>query len=267
MFEPGAGVAFLGNTRWGWVSSSFNLERRFITHVLNDSTSRFSVAEALSKIDYPNYRDIGYGHNLFGDPEMSLWLSVDGNLRVEGPIEIEFGGPQHLQYQVFDGDSQLSGARVCLYMPGELFEVGFTDNAGHVLFDIEPQDEGYMTVTATKPGYIPAQVIAVIGTPAGVDDEEILPESPVVYQNFPNPFNPSTTIEFNLPEQSRVDLKIYDIRGRLVKNVASKEFPAGLNQVIWDGKNDGDKNVTSGIYFYKFVSGPTVSIRQMTIIK
>lgn len=267
MFEPGSGVAFLGNTRWGWVSSSYNLERRFITHVVADSTSRLSVAEALSKIDYPNYRDIAYSHNLFGDPEMSLWLSVDGNLRVEGPTEIEFGEPQNLQYQVSDGDNYISDAKVCLYMAGELFEVGFTDNEGHVLFDIEPQDEGYMTITATKQGYIPDQITAAIGTPAGVDDEVKLPESPVVFQNFPNPFNPSTTIEFNLPEGGRVDLEIYDIMGRQVRNLASKEFPAGLNQVIWDGKNDSRRNVTSGIYFYKFISGPTVSIRQMTIVK
>ncbi len=267
MFEPGSGVAFLGNTRWGWVSSSYNLERRFVTHVLTDSTSRLSVAEALSKIDYPNYRDITYCHNLFGDPEMSLWLSVDGNLRIEGPTEIEFGEPQNLLYQAYDGDNRLSGVKVCLYMPDEIFEVGITDNAGHVRFDIEPLNEGYMTATATKPRYIPAQMTAAIGTPAGVDDDVELPESPVVHQNFPNPFNPSTTIEFNLPEQSRVDLKIYDIRGRLVKDLAAKEFPAGLNQVIWDGKNDADENVTSGIYFYKFISGPTVSVKPMTIVK
>ena len=267
MFEPGSGVAFLGNTRWGWVSSSYNLQRKFLTHVVADSTSRLSVAEALSKIDYPNYRDIGYSHNLFGDPEMSLWLSVDGNLRVDGPTEIDFGEPQNLQYQVSDGDNHLSDVKVCLYMAGELFEVGFTDNEGFVFFNIEPQDEGYMTITATKQRYIPDQITAAIGTPAGVDDEVKLPESPVVFQNFPNPFNPSTTIEFNLPEGGRVDLEIYDIMGRQVRNLASKEFPAGLNKVIWDGKNDFRRSVTSGIYFYKFISGPTVSIRQMTIVK
>ena len=124
-----------------------------------------------------------------------------------------------------------------------------------------------MTVTATKQRYIPAQVTAIVGSPADVDDEKILPESPIAYQNFPNPFNSSTTIEFDLSERSRVDLKIYDIRGRLVKNLVSKEFPAGLNQLLWNGKNDAGRNITSGIYFYKFTSGPTVSIRQMTIIK
>jgi hypothetical protein len=267
IFEPGSGVAFLGNTRWGWVSSSYNMERRFVTHVLADSTSRLSVAEALSKIDCPNYRDIGYCHNLFGDPEMSLWLSVDGNLQVEGPTEIEFAGPQDLLYRVSDGNNNISGARVCLYMPDEIFEVGVTDNAGHVRFDIEPLNEGYMTVTATRPRYIPAQMTAVIGSPAGIDDEVEKPESPTVYQNFPNPFNPSTTIEFDLPQRDRVNLTIYDITGRLVKNLASKEFPAGLNRVTWDGRNNASENITSGIYFYKFTCGPTVSIKQMTILK
>jgi hypothetical protein len=70
LFEPGGGIAFLGNTRWGWVSSSHYLELKFIEHIFDDSTSRISEAEALSKIDYPNYMDLGYGHTLFGDPEM-----------------------------------------------------------------------------------------------------------------------------------------------------------------------------------------------------
>jgi hypothetical protein len=267
LFEPGAGVAFLGNTRWGWVSSSYNLERRFLIHVLNDSTSVLSVAEALSKIDCPNYRDIGYGHNLFGDPSMSIWLSVDGHLSLEGPTELEVGQPQQVQYTVFNGPDRIAGATVCLYKPGEIFEVATTNSAGHASFNIEPQNDGYLTITATMPRYIPSQITAIIGTPAGIDDEPELPEKPVVYQNYPNPFNPRTTIEFYLPARGRADIAIFDIGGRLVRELASGQFAAGSNRVFWDSKDNSGQAVSSGIYFYKFSSGSTVSVKQMTVVK
>jgi hypothetical protein len=268
MFEPGAGVAFLGNTRWGWVSSSYNLERKFVEHVFYDSTSIISVAEALSKIDYPNSRDIVYGHNLFGDPEMSLWRSVDGFLDVSGPTEL---GPEEiyedLRYAVtIDGDP-VTDARVCLYKAGEVFEIAYTDRDGTAIFDPIYANDGFMTVTATLQNAIPAQLTVVIGSPVGIDEEIELPENPVVFQNFPNPFNPATTVEFDLPEAAEVDLKIYDIRGRLVKILASREFQAGRNSVVWDGDDNSGSKVASGLYFYKFESGTISMVKQMTILK
>jgi hypothetical protein len=91
LFEPGGGVAFLGYTRWGWVSSSFRMENKFLQRIFVDSTSQLGVAEALSKTDYPNSMDIVYGHNLFGDPEMAMWLEVPGRLSIEGPSSIIAG--------------------------------------------------------------------------------------------------------------------------------------------------------------------------------
>ena len=267
LFEPGGGVAFLGNTRWGWVSSSYNMEKKFLEHIFNDSTSRLSEAEALSKIDCPNYRDIGYGHTLFGDPEMRLWTSIEGNLTLDGPTRINLGQPIEINYTVHDGAYPIQGTQVCLYLPGYAFNIGITDENGGVRFEITPEFDGVATVTATKQNFIPAQLEVVIGSPAGIDDEIIIPKSPKIYQNYPNPFNSSTVIEFELPRDAFVDLDIFDIRGRLVKRLASQHYSAGENSIVWDGNNENHENVASGIYLFRFSSGNSVEIKQMTLLK
>lgn len=267
LFEPGGGVAFLGNSRWGWVSSSYNMERKFLEHIFDDSTSRMSEAEALSKIDYPNYRDIGYGHTLFGDPEMRLWTSVQGDLAIEGPGRLRLGQPIEVTYSVYIGTDPIPGAKVCLYLPGYIFDVNVTDENGEVSFEITPQYDGVATVTVTKQNFIPAQLELVIGSPAGVDDEITIPESPSISQNYPNPFNSSTVIKFELPRGDFVDLDIYDIGGRLVKRLASQYYPTGENSIIWDGSNGDHEKVASGIYLFKFSSGNKVEIKQMTLLK
>jgi flagellar hook assembly protein FlgD len=84
----------------------------------------------------------------------------------------------------------------------------------------------------------------IVGSPAGVEDEEItIPGSARIHQNYPNPFNNSTIIEFELPQAAFVDLDIYDISGRLVKNLASRRFPVGIYQISWDGSNEDNESV------------------------
>ena len=263
LFEPGAGVAFLGNSRWGWVTSSYNMEKQFLIHVFDDSTSRISEAEALSKIDCPNYRD-----TLFGDPEMRMWRTVEGNLSLEGPTDIDLGNqPVNVMYTARVDGNPIQGAEVCLYLAGDLFLTSLTDQNGTVQFDIIPQYDGVMTATVTKQNYIPDQLHVILGSPAGTDDEVIIPKSPEVYQNYPNPFNGSTIISFDLPKEMPVDLDIYDIGGRLVKKLSTGEYPAGTNAITWDGSNNRSEKVSSGIYFFKFTAGNTVSIKQLTLLK
>jgi hypothetical protein len=268
LFEPGAGVAFLGNSRWGWVTSSYNMEKKFIEHVFDDSTSRISEAEALSKIDCPNYRDIGYGHTFFGDPEMRMWKVIEGSLALGGPTYLDLGNqPVILVYTVSMDGNPVQGAEVCLYLPGDLFLTGISDEDGAAQFEIIPQYDGIMTATATKQNHIPDQLQVVLGSPAGTDDEIIVPRSPEIFQNYPNPFNSSTIISFELPEETTVDLDIYDIGGRLVKRLGTRLFPAGTNNISWDGSNGSSGEVSSGIYFYKFTAGEKVSVKQMTLLK
>jgi hypothetical protein len=87
-------------------------------------------------------------------------------------------------------------------------------------------------------------------------------------QNFPNPFNPMTTIEYELPRGSAVSLRVYDVRGRLVKTLmALPEQPAGHYTSVWDGRDDAGLEVSSGVYVYRLEAGNEVITRRMAVIR
>ncbi len=73
----------------------------------------------------------------------------------------------------------------------------------------------------------------------------------VLNQNYPNPFNPTTTISFSLPENSSVELNIYNIKGQKVRSLLDDQRDKSSHSIVWNGKNDNGNSVSSGIYFYK----------------
>ena len=77
------------------------------------------------------------------------------------------------------------------------------------------------------------------------------PKDYKLHNNFPNPFNPSTKIAFELPKASHVSLIIYDVLGREVAEIANQDYPAGYNVVTWNGLNRNGEQVSSGVYFYR----------------
>ncbi len=85
--------------------------------------------------------------------------------------------------------------------------------------------------------------------------------------NFPNPFNPSTTIEFVLPKAEHLSVKVYDLRGKLVSTLVDEQRAAGPGQVVWAGTNDQGGEVSSGVYFYQLKAGDEVRVRKMSLIK
>lgn len=86
-------------------------------------------------------------------------------------------------------------------------------------------------------------------------------------QNFPNPFNPSTTIKFSIPQNSTVTLAIYDAMGNLVKTLTNEALAAGKHEVNWNGDNNSGTKVSSGIYFYKLTAGSFTLTRKMVMMK
>ena len=85
--------------------------------------------------------------------------------------------------------------------------------------------------------------------------------------NFPNPFNPSTTINYNLSEKGLVDFSIYDIVGRKVVTLVNDIKTHGSHSIIWDGLNANGKQVSAGMYFYKFEAGNFKMTKKMILLK
>ena len=87
-------------------------------------------------------------------------------------------------------------------------------------------------------------------------------------QNYPNPFNPTTTISFSIPEEIKVDISVYNIKGQKVRTLTNNNFDRGNHSVIWNGYNDSGKLVGSGVYFYKMnLNGKSESVKKCLLLK
>lgn len=86
-------------------------------------------------------------------------------------------------------------------------------------------------------------------------------------QNYPNPFNPSTTIRYEIPEKGKVEVSIFDLNGKLIKNLVNRYQTAGSHQIVWKGENQAGQKVASGFYIYSVKFNNTVSSKKMLLIK
>jgi hypothetical protein len=104
------------------------------------------------------------------------------------------------------------------------------------------------------------------GVATGVD----MPELPTVFalhQNSPNPFNPITTIRFDLPVSADVTLSVYGVKGQRVRILLNGQMTAGRKSVKWDGRSDTGTAVASGVYFYRLSAGEFMETRKMILIR
>ena len=86
-------------------------------------------------------------------------------------------------------------------------------------------------------------------------------------QNFPNPFNPTTTIRYYIAEQGRVTLNIYNVRGQLVRRVVKDVLPVGPQEFVWNGTDDNSTPVATGMYFYRLTVGGKSYTKKMMLLK
>ncbi len=88
-----------------------------------------------------------------------------------------------------------------------------------------------------------------------------------VAQNYPNPFNPTTNISFNIPKDSDVEVSVYNVLGQKVKTLAKDRFSAGTNTITWNGDDDNENGVASGIYFYRVETKDSTVTKKMVMMK
>jgi len=111
----------------------------------------------------------------------------------------------------------------------------------------------------------PSNQVSTIVVFAGKTEE--IPKKFELYQNYPNPFNLETTIEYELPYDSWVSLKIYNVLGQEIKTLVEGFKEAGKHKIIWDGRNDTGQVVTSGVYLCRMVSGTFSKTVKMILAK
>ena len=102
----------------------------------------------------------------------------------------------------------------------------------------------------------------------GTTGDDPLPSRFALHPNVPNPFNPATTIAYDVPEGgANVTIRIYDVAGRLIKTLVDGRQLAGRRSVQWNGRDNRDHRVATGVYFYRMTAGDFVDTRKMVLLK
>jgi hypothetical protein len=102
---------------------------------------------------------------------------------------------------------------------------------------------------------------------ASNDEINQLPHAFNLYNNYPNPFNPVTTLRYDLPEDALVNITIYDIMGRIVRTLINSQQNAGFKSIQWNATNDAGSPLSAGLYLYKIQADNFVQTRKMVLLK
>ncbi|MGB5105601.1 MAG: C25 family cysteine peptidase [Candidatus Zixiibacteriota bacterium] len=263
----GGAVGFVGYSRWGWVASSWRLEQSFIDYLYNTGNNP-AEAVRFSKSQYSYFRDLCYGLNYFGDPAMKVWTNTPLQAHVNADKISQIGAIE-ITATVTDGSSPLSGAIVSVMQNGEIIAQAISGVDGSVGITIEYNITDDFSVTAYKSGHTTATAPLVPEITLDADDEtgNSLPQEFALYQNFPNPFNPATTIQFDVPAASEVVIEIYNVVGQLIKTSYNGFVGAGSHEVAWNGANEAGQPVSSGVYFARMISDNYVQTIKMSLLK
>ncbi|MBT3316709.1 T9SS type A sorting domain-containing protein [bacterium] len=127
---------------------------------------------------------------------------------------------------------------------------------------------GSITISCNDPENLETVIpITVVVTDGGMASINGLPTAFSLKAAYPNPFNPSTTLQFAVPTATHVSLSIFDLAGRRVTELVSAEYPAGQHSVVWNGMNDKNQQVASGAYYFKMTAGNFTQTRKMVLVK
>jgi pimeloyl-ACP methyl ester carboxylesterase len=144
---------------------------------------------------------------------------------------------------------------------------GDPDLLAHTPFDVvyyPAANEEHGTITPESAQWF---LTEVRWASTAVGPEAPVAQDVVLHQNVPNPFNPSTTIRFALPDDRHVRLSVYDVTGRRIATLVDGLMTSGEKRIEWNGRDDAGSEASSGVYFYRLVAGERVSVRKMVLIR
>ena len=139
---------------------------------------------------------------------------------------------------------------------------------GNVVVDaLAGRDTDGTVAVGTHGNGVFSSTVSTDGGGLGTAYDGFIPEFFSLHQNFPNPFNPSTRIRYDLREETHVSLTVYDMLGKQITSIVSESQSAGVRTVIWDGTDASGRNVSAGVYLYRIQAGTFTETRKMVLLK
>ena len=182
----------------------------------------------------------------------------------------------HFQVTYIDSDNNLPTVRK-LYIDGSSYEMAaydhqYSDSAlfTYSLNGFDPGQHHFYFLFSDGQKEVSTTVDSFRVT--GLEDREERPDIPqafCLYQNYPNPFNSTTAISYQLSavRPHHTTLKIYNILGQKIRTLVDEKQPPGNYSILWDGKDENGRPVSSGIYFYRLKAGNFCQVRKMVLLR
>ncbi len=137
-------------------------------------------------------------------------------------------------------------------------------------YDVTASKQGFISQTVEDVSVLENQTTTVnfhLTPGSAVVDPLVPPAATELTGNYPNPFNPETTIAYALKDPAAVTLAIYNLKGQQMRQLVSAQQPAGYYHVLWDGLDDSGRAVGSGVYFYRMRAGAYQSVKKMLLLE
>lgn len=196
------------------------------------------------------------------------WVPLDIGVQSDRKIVLAgalmFGGMMQNVFMRFDPAGNLDTG----------FGIGGVAPSGietrfHAGVSLEIQEDGNLLAGGHDNARREDYVVRVYATPGSVSQvpEIPAPSAPALVRNFPNPFNPGTTILYEVPKDGHVTLGVYDVRGAHIRTLMAGESLCGSHLIHWDGRDGNGRAVSSGSYFARLQAGPAVSTVRMSLVR
>jgi hypothetical protein len=274
----GGAAAVIMNTRVGLgtppdMGPSEMLSLEFYRKAFREGVFRIGAAHGVSKDVYVPLGDLYWWYDfciaeltLFGDAAMPMWTAEPEPLAAEYSPEVPLG-PSLFAVTVTDAGGPIDGALVCVASgDGGVYEYGYTGGGGDVTLSIEPTSEGELSVTVTAANRLPHEGTVLVAPTGGVVESDAVPSVPSLALASRNPAPGRSVFVLGVPTESEVDVRIYDVAGRLVDRLASGRLDPGHHEIHWDAARPTGERVASGVYFCRALVGGSSMIQRLVLI-
>jgi len=200
-----------------------------------------------------DFQQTEYGHlDLFIYPDddriFQDYLEIHGEAQLAGELSVNFTDTAGIQIgdsiRIISYESRSGEFLVLSALPPFEFEVSYKDDGIDII------------ITDTISTKIPPE-----------DDISAVPATFILHENYPNPFNSTTTIRYGLPDKALTSLTIYDLQGRRIRRYPQSMQSAGWHSLQWDGRNQIGELASAGIYFYHLQAGDFSEVKKMILLK
>ena len=182
---------------------------------------------------------------------------VDSDVTYKLTVELEFSGNVYTELYENINDTTISISSNSL---DQLLSESSQSDAV-ITYLVEASDEEF-TVASSDGG-----LFVLNRGLLNADNVQLYPETFALHQNYPNPFNPVTSIRYDLPQDELVNIKVYDMLGRIVRSLVNSQQAAGYHSVKWGATSDRNEPISAGLYIYTIQAGEFRHYRKMVLLK